>query len=951
MDDLANDNNDTPIDFIYEDADVHSVEISELYSYTEESDILSNRSSFEELMADRGLPRRWTDMSNEERSRVLDLIANGIECTKETFRWLCIRSLLYLMQGTFGECYSIQQQEVNARKNTLCIYKYGFYPSVLQLLLWELDSPPPQGKNLPNGGSNQQQANQPGTTNNPTNNNNVTNAANNAKSNITLGDSYKLRTLLSIVYTFVEILRVSDDTDTEEDQSLRATFKQELSQPVSVSIGTSQTSTMSRLFGIKAGSSPNYELLPVILFEAITRFSNGISPHYPIKKLLLLLWKVLLVTLGGSDELRRLKAVYREEAGLPPVPDDTLEVVKNMRPVSPPLITNCNDGGDGEQRRFNKSLKRSMFVKQSSVIAGESEETCLLEPTDGANGDDECMPDEGAVADGKESNGDGKGDIDEDEGIDLPLVPPSGDLNDSVIESDPVASDAGEGPADTLNGSEERPSSPRPSTPNPSSLKSFSFEAVKKKEEEEKVQEVKFNKGLPWVSKVRNKDMDAFFDYTRSKFIGYTLPLDRTTTAGFPEPILEGIEILRSHIYVSLSEIQIRREDDLMKYPLTMSEDHLFSLESPVEALYSAMLPSLSQYMISLLKILLAASRAKTESINITSDVIPDAIPSPLLGANGTAGTSTDETVEIENVKLAIDINRHKELMIKAISGILLLLLKHYKINHTYQFEYISQQLMFANCIPLVLKFFNQSISQFVRIHNNITFIDFPACVIGEQPELTAIDLLYTNNRSSYSWRNVFSCINLLRILNKLTKWKHSRIMMLVVFKSAPILRKALRVRNAMLQLYVLKLLKMQAKYLGRQWRKSNTKIMSAIYQKVRHRMTDDWAYGNDIDSRPWDFQAEEFSLQANINRFHNRRYGPKNVTNVTSSDPESLIASDLNTTVDTNLLSVLSSARDIELSSNFRRNYSQWLDREVFQTQTDWDHFLVSTNTTCNDM
>ena len=28
-----------------------------------------------------------------------------------------------------------------------------------------------------------------------------------------------------------------------------------------------------------------------------------------------------------------------------------------------------------------------------------------------------------------------------------------------------------------------------------------------------------------------------------------------------------------------------------------------------------------------------------------------------------------------------------------------------------------------------------------------------------------------------YCWRNVFSCINLLRILNKLTKWKHSRTM------------------------------------------------------------------------------------------------------------------------------------------------------------------------------
>ena len=70
-------------------------------------------------------------------------------------------------------------------------------------------------------------------------------------------------------------------------------------------------------------------------------------------------------------------------------------------------------------------------------------------------------------------------------------------------------------------------------------------------------------------------------------------------------------------------------------------------------------------------------------------------------------------------------------------------------------------------------------------------------------------------------------------------------LQMLVVFKSAPILKRALKVKQAMMQLYVLKLLKVQTKYLGRQWRKSNMKTMSAIYQKVRHRLNDDWAYGN----------------------------------------------------------------------------------------------------------
>ena len=55
-----------------------------------------------------------------------------------------------------------------------------------------------------------------------------------------------------------------------------------------------------------------------------------------------------------------------------------------------------------------------------------------------------------------------------------------------------------------------------------------------------------------------------------------------------------------------------------------------------------------------------------------------------------------------------IDVNRHKEIIVKAISGILLLLLKHFKVNHIYQFEFMSQHLVFANCIPLILKFFNQ---------------------------------------------------------------------------------------------------------------------------------------------------------------------------------------------------------------------------------------------------
>ena len=78
---------------------------------------------------------------------------------------------------------------------------------------------------------------------------------------------------------------------------------------------------------------------------------------------------------------------------------------------------------------------------------------------------------------------------------------------------------------------------------------------------------------------------------------------------------------------------------------------------------------------------------------------------------------------------------------------------------------------------------------------------------------------------------------------------------------------------------------------------------MSAIYTKVRHRLNDDWAYGNgksfqsffvvlktlkkllltflpDVDSRPWDFQAEECSLRSAVDRFNHRRYQKELPTN-----------------------------------------------------------------------
>jgi hypothetical protein len=37
----------------------------------------------------------------------------------------------------------------------------------------------------------------------------------------------------------------------------------------------------------------------------------------------------------------------------------------------------------------------------------------------------------------------------------------------------------------------------------------------------------------------------------------------------------------------------------------------------------------------------------------------------------------------MQSMKLGIDVNRHKEIIVKAVSGVLLLLLKHFKVSST----------------------------------------------------------------------------------------------------------------------------------------------------------------------------------------------------------------------------------------------------------------------------
>ena len=683
-------------------------------------------------------------------------LLDRFEVVKPQERLEAVKSLLYLAHGNFAPDIKEESLEPTARANVFLMLELGVYGATIELLAVEME----QGKGVYEG----------------------------TRANITIADNYNLRVCLSLLYVIVETVRRETPHDTPTWIRLRKSFLESLSDTV---VGD--------------------DTLTSLLFMMLLSFCNGTMPHYPIKRILLLIWKSILAMMGGMKNLEEIKKERREVVGLPPV----FTEVRPSRPLILPTAAYDPRGQvDGAAARINRGISQQSDTDSLSDVS--------------------------------------------------------------------------------ISGS----------------------------------------KGLDFRPKARKKDVDAFVEACRSKYGCFEMGEPGNDLAGLPEPIQESIQVLRQHIFVPLSDVQIAEEEEAKKqqacsFPTTDDDEREDSgissatkRDNPTEKLYKILLPNLPQYMIALLKVLLAAaptSRARNDSLNILVDVLPPEAPTNI----------------VESTQVTFDINRHKEIIVKAISATLLLLLKHFKVNHIYQFEYMSQHLVFANCIPLVLKFFNQNMTQYISARNNFPSLNFPMCVLFPQEgEVTVEVSESTTTDSGYCWRNLFSCINLVRILQKLTKWKHFRTVMLVVFRSAPILKRALKVRHPMMQLYILKLLKVQTKYLGRNWRRSNMKTISAIYRRVRHHLHDDWAYGNDLDARPWDFQQQEFALKASIEHFNTTYYLSEPQV---PADPFGGKLSPISK----NYLSIL--GEHVPLSQAWKEKYEEWLEVEVFQMPRDWDTFLES--------
>jgi hypothetical protein len=92
--------------------------------------------------------------------------------------------------------------------------------------------------------------------------------------------------------------------------------------------------------------------LPIVLFEMIAALKDRVPKGYPVKKVLLLLWKTLLAALGGIKEVAKARVLAREITGLPPVDKSAYICSRHVATaLSREASLNTQLGGSGSTTR------------------------------------------------------------------------------------------------------------------------------------------------------------------------------------------------------------------------------------------------------------------------------------------------------------------------------------------------------------------------------------------------------------------------------------------------------------------------------------------------------------------------------------------------------------------------------------------------------------------------
>ncbi|RKP24810.1 hypothetical protein SYNPS1DRAFT_29439 [Syncephalis pseudoplumigaleata] len=169
------------------------------------------------------------------------------------------------------------------------------------------------------------------------------------------------------------------------------------------------------------------------------------------------------------------------------------------------------------------------------------------------------------------------------------------------------------------------------------------------------------------------------------------------------------------------------------------------------------------------------------------------------------------------------------------------------------QHEYISQLLVEHNFLPLSLKLLGQQDAvALCRAQNEIDAYCFMShCTrrVKIKPTVSLEPPLPTDGSQCRAcWRNCFTVMNFLRILQSLAKRRAHRIMLMLQYKAPAVLKRVLKVQHPLIQRYAYKVCKTFVPYAGRKWRctVANMRVITGVYLHCRQDLRDDWLIGGE---------------------------------------------------------------------------------------------------------
>lgn len=286
---------------------------------------------------------------------------------------------------------------------------------------------------------------------------------------------------------------------------------------------------------------------------------------------------------------------------------------------------------------------------------------------------------------------------------------------------------------------------------------------------------------------------------------------------------------------------------------------------------------------------------------------------------NHDTNTADETRAKIEFVIMQqLEVQKIKEITAKASSSIILLLIKWFKINHVLKYYYLTSILFDQQFFNVLMELLNRSFNnpslqtpqfrdseesfteyEFLTSQNKLMnpqiklpkFEFFNNCrdlpldefeyeLINKVPITKLPNTLDENNVSNvtitkYNENYCFTLINMLQITNKvLIKNITQRVFILNESKPSEFLKiLLLNYDNQYLKLPILKILKKLVPYQGRKWKSINMDLISLIYLNLKLSLKDNWLSGRDLENDFNNSFDQEIALRSLLQFYNVRKY------------------------------------------------------------------------------